>query len=63
MSVKPLRKFILDNFDGKNNRFAEWFGTSPTQVTRWIKMGCIFYDDSVYKKQCKKKPGARTDTE
>lgn len=55
MSAKPLRQFILDNFDGNNSEFARWVGTSPQQVSRWIKMGCVFYDDAVYKKQHKRK--------
>ena len=51
MSTVPLKEFIDLEFNGSQKDFAAWFETSPSQVTRWLSYGCIFYDSSVYKKQ------------
>lgn len=41
-----LEQYIKENY-GSKQAFAEAIGTSRTQVSRYIKMGCFWYDGDV----------------
>ena len=55
MNTMPLKELIRLEFDNNNAEFARWFGTTPQQVSRWLKYGCIFYESGVYKQHGFKK--------
>jgi hypothetical protein len=42
-----LEDYIKENHNGSKRAFAKFLGTSRTQVYRYIKMGCFWYDGDV----------------
>jgi len=48
-----LEQHIKENHNGSKRAFAKFLGTSRTQVYRYIKMGCFWYDGDVCQRKTK----------
>jgi len=48
-----LKQHIETHYKGNAAAFARDIGQSHTQVTRWLKYGCIWLDGQVWKQQSK----------
>lgn len=47
----PLIDYINAKYNGNTAAFARDVGTSHTQATRWLQMGCLWIDGQVWKRQ------------
>lgn len=46
-----LKQHIETNYNSNTAAFARDVGTSHTQATRWLQMGCLWIDGQVWKQQ------------
>jgi len=51
-----LERYIKENY-GSKRAFAKSINKSRTQVSRYLKMGCIWLDGSVWQRKTKLKKG------
>jgi len=48
-----LEQHIKENHNGSKRAFAKSINKSRTQVSRYLKMGCIWIDGSVWQRKTK----------
>jgi len=46
-----LIDYIQSEYEGNKSLFARSIGKRPQQVTKWLKMDCIWFGGNVYRKQ------------
>ena len=44
----PIRLFIIDKHNNNQSAFAKSQGVSPQQVTKWLNMGCVVVNGTLY---------------
>ncbi len=54
-----LNDYIDKKHDGNQSRFARWYGVSHSQVSRWLKRGCLIENGDVYPKYQSKLKGVK----
>lgn len=44
----PLADYIKAYYNGSQRQFAQALDVKPQQVTKWLNMGCIVVDHTLY---------------
>ena len=49
----PLSTYVIDKHNGNMAAYARELSVSPTQVKRWVDLGCMVIDGEIWRKVSK----------